>query len=185
MRDRLTSWVLQAQPDEQNRQEAPARGQTWVLEDNDNAGDGRVLGADLRIDLDLEGPARQQQQQPQNEEQGNQERHDDADGNANQDADDGHRRVRVTFSSLGRFISRVLATPWVANYMGSLLEFLSQHSLILRRILSLHEPYTTLGWMDNVTRGSGALQALSTVGIKAPWHQKPTLEPIWWDILDI
>lgn len=183
MWDRLTNWVLQIQPDDENRQDSPVRRQTWVLEDNDNAGDGHVLGADLRIDLDIDGPARQPQQQPQpNEEQGNQDRpaNDDADGNANQDADLGHRRVRVTFSSLGRFISRVLVTPWIASYMGSLLQFLSHHSLLLRRVLSLRESYTSpLGWMDNVARGSGALRALSNVGVNAPWQQKPTMEPIW------
>lgn len=183
MWDRLTNWVLQIQPDDENRQDSPIRRQTWVLEDNDNAGDGHVLGADLRIDLDIDGPARQPQQQPQpNEEQGNQDRpaNDDADGNANQDADLGHRRVRVTFSSLGRFISRVLVTPWIASYMGSLLQFLSHHSLLLRRVLSLRESYTSpLGWMDNVARGSGALRALSNVGVSAPWQQKPTMEPIW------
>ena len=175
LRDRLTHWVLQTQPDDRNRQDGPARRQTWVLEDNDNGGDAHVLGADLRIDLDLEGPARQ----PPNQEEGH-DRPANDDGNPNQDADPGHRRVRVTFSSLGRFITRVLVTPWIANYMGSLLELLSHRSMLLRRVLSLHEPYTpSSGWMQNVARGSGALRTLSDVGIKIPWQQKPTMEPVW------
>jgi len=141
-----------------------------------------VLGADLRIDLDLEGPARQQPpQQQQNPGQGNQEGplNNDADGDANQD-DPGHRRVRVTFSSLGRFISRVLLTPWIASYMGSSLELLSHRSQLLRRILSLRQPYIPpFGWLESVARGSDALRKLSDVAIKPPW-QKPTMEPVWW-----
>ncbi|KAF8501993.1 hypothetical protein JB92DRAFT_849414 [Gautieria morchelliformis] len=179
VRDQLTNWVLQT--DNQSRQDAAAQRQTWVLEDNDNGGgDGRVLGADLRIDLDLEGPARQQQ--PQNQEQDNQEGpvavNDNVEGNANQD-EPGHRRVRVTFSSLGRFITRVLVTPWIASYMGSLLELLSHRSLVLRRVLSLHEPFIPpLSWMENVARGSGGLRTLSDVG-NALWR-KPAMEPVWW-----
>ena len=179
MRDRLVNWVLQT--DNQTHQDAPVRRQTWVLDDNDNGGDGHVLGADLRIDLDLEAPPRQQpQQQEQNPEQDNQERpvNNDADGNANQE-DPGHRRVRVTFSSLGRFISRVLVTPWVASYMGSLLELLSHRSLLLRRVLSLHQPYIPpFGWIERVARSSSAMRKLSDVASKSQW-QKPPMEPVW------
>lgn len=200
VRDRLTGWVLQteghAQPDG-----ALARRHTWVLEDNDNGADGHVLGADLRIDLDIEGPARVQPQQ--NPEQGEQDgpgeqgdqggqggqdgqgeqgrpANNGGDGDANQD-DAGHRRVRVTFSSLGRFIGRVLVTPWVASYMGELLELLSRRSLLLRRVLSLHAPHVPpFAWMDSVARGSSALRRLGDISIRPPW-QRPAMamEPVW------
>ena len=179
MKDGLTHWVLNTQPGMQDGPGPPARRRTWILEDNEN-GNGRAVGADLRIDLDLQGPAEQQPQQADGDRNGAHNLGGNV--NANRNADPRHTQVRVTFSSLGRFIGTALATPWIAKYMGALLELVSRRSLLLRRVLALEKSLMpTHGWMESVARESGALERLREIGIKTPWEiWGHHMEPIWY-----
>ncbi|KAF8583391.1 hypothetical protein K439DRAFT_1661275 [Ramaria rubella] len=182
MRNRLMHWILRTPP-LQNRQGVPARRQAWVLENNNGGDDdGNILGAGLRIDLDIEGLPQQAQPNPPNQEPGHPEGAQDQNGDGNagrnvgQDADAGHRRVRVTFSSLGRFLCRALAMPWIAKGMGTVLELLSHRSSLLRQVLrlgDLSQPQT--GWM----RGIGTMRKLTDVGIGPFWYAE-AMEPVWW-----
>lgn len=70
-----------------------------------------------------------------------------------QDADDAAQdpvaaaaeTIRITGSSLGRFIGGALLIPRIANIMGSILYQLSRHSLLLRKFLAIRKPLTGLG----------------------------------------
>ncbi len=48
--------------------------------------------------------------------------------------------IRITGSSLGRFIGGALLIPRIANIMGSFLYELSKHSLLLRKFLAIRKP---------------------------------------------
>ncbi|KAI0692320.1 hypothetical protein BC835DRAFT_1407056 [Cytidiella melzeri] len=51
--------------------------------------------------------------------------------------------VRISGSSLGRFIGGALLIPKIANVMGTLLYHLSMHSLLLRKFLAIRRPLNT------------------------------------------
>lgn len=51
--------------------------------------------------------------------------------------------VRITGSSLGRFIGGALLIPRIANFMGSVLYHLSKHSVLLRKFLAVRKPLGT------------------------------------------
>ncbi|GJJ09355.1 hypothetical protein Clacol_003577 [Clathrus columnatus] len=187
-------------------------------EDDDGDAEEGGIGADIRIDVDIDraanenedGPQdggrdvveqRQDNQQPQQPQQQvnqvqnqninieNNRRNDNPNELQNQARNQGGRRVRLTFSSIGRYLSRVLLTPWIASYSGKVLELISRRWGFLRLILAIDTNRandfrgiatgtTAVGigrvmeWIRRIT-GGGSQMLLQSV-----WKAS-TVEPIW------
>jgi len=174
LRGRITRWVLQTSNDQENA----GHRQEWFLgEEIGDNGDANI-NANLQINVDIVEDQVVRDHQPA-------DNNADGDGNGdqvNQGAVNGRpRRVRVTFSSFGRFITRALITPWIASYSGKLLEIISRRWCFLRRILAIDiAPKPQLNWLQNLAAETPALRALNKSAGLA-WHrQMQSFEPIWW-----
>lgn len=193
--------------------------------------DGDVgIGADIRIDVDIDRAGREDQQQEQQE--GQQQQQPNQNQNVNPDvapvqvaqqaepqingdqqpanqpnqpqANQPPRRVRLTFSSFGRFLTKVLLTPWIASYSGRVLELISRKWGLMRRILAINDgpvyyingrpsgvgigagssmsPFkAVMSWIGSVAQRKEEVKQISRQGLglgQSLWKGS-TVEPIW------
>lgn len=108
------------------------------------------------------------------------------------------RRVRLTFSSFGRFLTKALLTPWIASYAGRILEVISRKWGLLRRILAIDvgpgyhingqtgsanggvSPLVVaMGWVQKVVQKKERLQQIPAQGLGQNIWNLNTMEPIW------
>ena len=66
--------------------------------------------------------------------------------------------VRVTGTSLGRFIGGALMIPKISNWMGTVLFSLSRHSLLLRKFLGVRPPLRFGADSAQILFGNGGWQ---------------------------
>ncbi|KAI0354327.1 hypothetical protein OH77DRAFT_1426410 [Trametes cingulata] len=107
-------------------------------------------------------------------------------------AADAERTLRVTTSSVGRFVGGALLIPTISNRMGKLLFHLSKHSALLRVFLAIHKrpaaPLAPRIQMFNrpLDSQAGPLHQLSNGFLtwiqllcsgSPTWNQH---DPVWW-----
>jgi len=104
--------------------------------------------------------------------------------------------IRVSGASLGRLIGGALMIPVVSSWMGSILLRLSKRSLLLRRILAVRPPLSTmtplppflrytLGYNIDPHETNGMRQIASAIrlAIGAIWGGNriwAECDPVWW-----
>ncbi|EKM52705.1 uncharacterized protein PHACADRAFT_261299 [Phanerochaete carnosa HHB-10118-sp] len=193
---RVRGWVLGPQP----AQDLPLRRIELALNEGGpalhvriaadlNAPDGahrQGAAAPAPVPAPAPAPADDQQQQQQQQQQPPANNLDDPVAAAEQ-------TVRVTGTSLGRFIGGALMIPKLSNWMGAVLLGLSRHSVLLRRLLGVRPPlrlgahsprvrYGNAGWPPE----GGLLHQLGTnlrvvlnviCGGTKVWAEA---DPVWW-----
>ncbi|KAI0712751.1 hypothetical protein C8T65DRAFT_807179 [Cerioporus squamosus] len=173
----LTKYVMGTLPE--SGAGGPIRRVIWALNDDDAAAPLRVrIGANIQA-----GNAQGAEDGAQGQPQGN--------GADENDAAVAERTLRVTTSSLGRFIGGALLIPTISARMGSLLFRLSKHSSWLRAFLAIRDhpapPAPAIRLYDGPTGSNlGLLKQVGT-GMVAGLHimagGTPTwnsADPVWW-----
>ena len=95
---------------------------------------------------------------------------DDQDDNAAADAAvAAENTIRVSGTSLGRLIGGALIIPRISSLMGSLLFWLSKHSVLLRKFLAVRPPLRAAGGLGPLGLTSGTGAPLGTgLGVLSP-----------------
>ncbi|TFK88800.1 hypothetical protein K466DRAFT_488183, partial [Polyporus arcularius HHB13444] len=173
----LTKYVMGTLPESANGAAGPIRRVVLALGE-EGPGPLRVhIGANI------------QQVNPQDAEGGAQAQQQGNEGDDNVAA--AERTLRVTTSSLGRFIGGALLIPTISARMGSLLYRLSRHSSWLRAFLAIRDhpappapairlydgpPGSNAGLLKQV--GSGMVAGLHIMAGGTPtWN---AADPVWW-----
>lgn len=160
------------------------RQNNWLIAGNNEEDNGAgIMGADLRIDVDLDAPDRMPQIGPQfggQQDAQAQEVQNNDDVNPDPPRNPGRRLVRVTLSSFGRFIAGALILPWAASYSGKALEVVSCRWAFLRHILGLNRPpKATQGWLQGLILESPQLRKLTGSTLSYPPWQLQPMDRVW------
>lgn len=177
---RLRDWVLGPQP----AQELPLRRIELALNEG-----GPALHVRIAADLDAPEDRRRQGRDDAPAPAGDQQ---EPANNLDDPAAVAEQTVRVTGTSLGRFIGGALMIPKLSSWMGSMLFNLSLHSKLLRKFLGVRPQlhftsdttrtlFGNMGWQN-----TGLLHQLSTnirvvlniiCGGTKVWAEA---DPVWW-----
>lgn len=179
--DKLTKYVMGTLPESRGAA-GPIRRVIWALNDDGPAPLRVRIGANVQ-DRNAQGAGQQNNANADAGGQGN-----EAEENAAAVAE---RTLRVTTSSLGRFIGGALLIPTISARMGSLLFRLSKHSAWLRAFLAIRvhtaPPAPTIRLYNSPPGSNGGLLKQIGVGMVAGLHimagGTPTwnaADPVWW-----
>lgn len=180
MMHKLRNWVLGPQP----AHDLPLRRIELALNEG-----GPALH--VRIAADLEQPEDVPQRRGRDRAPGNGEEAAEVANEVEDAAVVAEQTVRVTGTSLGRFIGGALMIPKLSNWMGNMLLSLSRHSTLLRRFLAVRPPLR-VGASTRTLYGNapgaqhGVLHQLGTnlrvmmniiCGGTKVWAEA---DPVWW-----